>query len=320
MNHLEYTYVTTIARHKSFSLAAKELHISQPALSNYITKLERSLGVQIFDRSTTPISLTEPGRHYVQSAAGILHIEKNFNSYLSDYNHLHTGTLAIGSTHCFTSCYLPEVLSAFLSRYPDISIKITEGKIPSLEASVLEGNIDLLITADNVNPKQFECVNIFEEELLLAVPETYPVHEHLAEYQLDPEDIHDGRPLSAPYVDIRLFEQYPFILLESEQHIYHMAQQIFSHFNFEPHVIMQVEQLMSSLAFSLSGIGISFITESAIRLGNFAHLPILYRIGDCADTHRTMAVAYKKNRYLSKACTAFIELMKSTLSEKGDAS
>ena len=316
MNKPEYTYVFAIAKYKSFSIAAKKLHISQPALSNYITKLERSLGIHIFDRSTSPISLTEPGKKYVQCATEILDIEKNFNSYLSDYNQLQTGTLTIGSTHCFTSCYLPTALSVFLARYPEITVKIIEGKIPTLESSILDGNIDLLITANNVDSKQFECKKIFDEELLLAVPPTYKINDSLSEYQINYNDIRNGRPLIPEPVDIQLFKDFDFILLEPDQHVYQLSTEIFSHFDMNPNIIMQVEQLMSSLAFTLAGIGISFITESAIRLGNFSQLPILYRIPEYSN-HRTMTIAYKKNRYLSKACTSFIDILKNTLSEKG---
>lgn len=315
MNTLEYNYISTIAKYQNFSMAAKKLQISQPALSNYVAKLERSLGILIFDRSTSPIQLTEPGEKYLQYANRILNLEKDFHSYITDYQQLHTGTLTIGSTHCFTSCYLPHVLQTFLSQYPDIHVNIIEGKIPSLETGVLEGKIDLLITADNVNPKQFSYEPLFQEELLLAVPPSFPINDSMMKYSISSKDLKRISSLSSEPVELHFFKDLNFILLEPEQHISKMSQQIFDETHISPKIIMRVEQLMSSFSFTIAGIGCSFITQSAICLGNFNKLPSLYRI-KTSFCQRTMSIAYKKNRYLSTPCRSFINIAKKTLGEQ----
>lgn len=312
MKTLEYRYISTIAKYRSFSMAAKKLQLSQPALSSYVAKLERSLDISIFDRSTSPIQLTEPGKRYLQYAERILDMEKDFHAYIADYQQLHTGTITIGSTHCFTSCYLPQVLHTFLSQYPDIHINILEGKVPSLESAVLDGSVDLLITANNIDSKQFAWEPIFDEELLLAVPHTFPINESLKPFAIPPKDRKKITLPSVNPVELKNFENLNFILLKENQHVYQMSQQLFTEAHIQPKVIMQVEQLMSSLAFTLAGIGCSFITQSAIALGNFSELPVLYRI-DSSSCQRTMGIAYRKKRYLSVACHSFIEIMKNTL-------
>lgn len=315
MNTLEYNYISTIAKYQNFSMAAKKLQISQPALSNYVAKLERSLGIFIFDRSSSPIQLTEPGEKYLQYANKIINLEKDFHSYVADYQQLHTGTLTIGSTHCFTSCYLSCVLQSFLSQYPNIHVNIIEGKIPSLEAGVLEGKIDLLITADNVNPKFFTYEPLFQEELLLAVPLSHPINRSMIEFSISSNDQKKISSLSTEPVEIYFFKDLDFIMLEPEQHISQMSQQIFDEAHIAPKIIMRVEQLMSSFSFTIAGVGCSFITQSAICLGNFNKLPALYRI-KTSFCQRTMSIAYKKNRYLSTPCRSFINIAKKTLGEQ----
>ena len=68
MNNNEFTYIKEVAKQKSFSKASKALGISQPALSNYIKKLEDRMGVLLFDRSISPIEITEFGKAYLEYA------------------------------------------------------------------------------------------------------------------------------------------------------------------------------------------------------------------------------------------------------------
>lgn len=312
MNTHEFEYVAAIAKYNSFSTAAKQLHISQPALSNYITKLESSLGAQLFDRSVSPITITEPGIQYLKYGSEMIEIEKNFQNYLSDYNNLKTGTISIGSSHCFTSCYLPPTISNYLTKYPGVNIKIQEGRIPDLENAVLQGTLDIVITANKLKSALFTQENLFSEELLLAVPANHIKNESLMNYQINPNDIVNNIPITNKPIDLKIFENDPFILLQPDQHIFQLSSKIFDSFNISPNVIISVEQMMSSFAFTLANVGISFITESAIRLGNFSNYPCLYRLSPDLS-HRNITIAYKKNRYLSLACSIFIEEFKNTL-------
>ena len=72
MDFRQLQYLTTVAKYRNVTKAADALYISQSALSHYIKNIEDELGVLIFDRSTTPISLTEAGRCYMESAQRIL--------------------------------------------------------------------------------------------------------------------------------------------------------------------------------------------------------------------------------------------------------
>ena len=72
MNTRQLEYVIAVAEERSFSKAADKLHISQPSLSQYIRNIEKSLEVNLFDRSVTPLSLTEIGEVYVKTAYSII--------------------------------------------------------------------------------------------------------------------------------------------------------------------------------------------------------------------------------------------------------
>ena len=85
MNWNQLQYVITIAEEKSITKAAQKLYISQPSLSASIRRIEARIGAPIFDRSTTPISLTECGEEYIACVKQILSIQNGFENYLNLY-------------------------------------------------------------------------------------------------------------------------------------------------------------------------------------------------------------------------------------------
>ena len=90
-------YVYEVYKEKSFSRAAQNLYISQPALSAAIKKIEARIGCCIFDRSTTPVQLTESGAEYVKAVEKIMDIENRFENHLNNLNSLKVGRLLIGA-------------------------------------------------------------------------------------------------------------------------------------------------------------------------------------------------------------------------------
>ena len=88
MNNNEFTYIKEVAKQKSFSKASKALGISQPALSNYIKKLEDRTGVLLFDRSISPIEITEFGKAYLEYAEDVISATDRLNDVMSDLQDL----------------------------------------------------------------------------------------------------------------------------------------------------------------------------------------------------------------------------------------
>ena len=95
-------YVYRVYKEGSFSKAAKSLYISQPSLSAAVKREESRIGNPIFDRSTSPVSLTECGQKYVDCVERILAVENEFSNYLTDLNGLQTGCLILGGSHLFS--------------------------------------------------------------------------------------------------------------------------------------------------------------------------------------------------------------------------
>ena len=119
-------YVYEVYKERSFSKAANNLYISQPSLSARIKAVEDELGSPIFDRSTSPIRLTEVGAVYIKAAEDIIKIEEQVENYINDLNTLKSGHLSIGASNVFAAYALPGIITDFKNKYPEINVKLVD--------------------------------------------------------------------------------------------------------------------------------------------------------------------------------------------------
>lgn len=138
--NMEYVYA--VYKEMSFSRAAEKLFISQPALSAMVKKVEKRIGSPIFDRSCSPIRLTNCGKEYISCIEQIMDVEYQFSQYLNQTEHLLIGSLSIGANSIFASFLLPSCMTGirpFLSRHSRIYDRGEHGYIAgALNAGTLD--------------------------------------------------------------------------------------------------------------------------------------------------------------------------------------
>ena len=143
LNEMKYVY--EVYKEKSFSKAAKKLFISQPALSNMVRKAEKEMGAPIFDRSTIPLTVTKEGAYYIRTVEKILFLERNLERYFQDIAGLQGGTLALGGASYFCSFVYPDLIARFQTKYPQVTIDLTEGNTRELKAGLENESLDLVL-------------------------------------------------------------------------------------------------------------------------------------------------------------------------------
>ena len=156
MTQRELIYIKTVADEKSISQAAKKLFIAQPSLSQYIKRIEDSLGTPLFNRASTGLTLTYAGEKYYHMALQILKMYENFELEISDINNMKTGRIHIGITSHLGTVVLPGILPRFMEQYPSIEITVTEETSDRLEALLTAGKVDFIIThapKESANPQ-----------------------------------------------------------------------------------------------------------------------------------------------------------------------
>ncbi len=312
MKSNDFYYVKEVAKEKSFSLAAKKIGISQPALSSYISKLEKKVGVMLFDRSISPIELTEYGKYYLEYADTVLNAEERFENIVSDLSDVRKGTISIGSTACFSMTYLPKAIARFHSKYEGINFSIMEGKVPEMLERCFCGDVGMVMSDSDIVSELFDKEVLFKERILMSVPRQSPINRKIGQYIIPTEDIIHGNLNSEKFqdVDIRLFKDEKFLLLNGDQPIRKIVDKLFDSAGICPKQVMEVPQTTTGLAMTIAGMGISFVSESTIRYSNLKEYPVYYRVGTKETMSREMCVAYKKNKYITRAGRLFIEELK----------
>ena len=305
MDKKSINYIKAIAEMRSISAAAESLGISQPALSSHLKKTEHEVGAVLFDRSRQPLELTEAGQVYLNYLDRAQSLDKELEQTIADIEGLETGSVTVGGAAFFNVAYLPKAVGAFVKAFPGVDIDIVDGNVPFLATEALKGRIDLFITPAPDEPDRFVYEKLLDERVFLAVPSEWDINETLKDKRISAGTA--GKSLTAD--DFRALCNCPFILLREDQHIGQMMESLFAEYNCRPEKVLRVEQTMTSLALTMSGVGISLITESSIRTSGLARLPELYLADENVCT-RSMYVAYPRNKYLSKAASEFITALK----------
>ena len=301
----EQDYIYEVYRERSFSRAAKNLFISQPALSMAVRKTEEELGITIFNRSTTPLGLTEAGKVYIRTLEVIRAAENTLKQQLADMAELKSGRVVVAGENFVSSFIMPDILTAFSGRYGGITVELTESNSPDLRELLLTEAIDLLI-AHEFTDAQYEAVELFRETVLLAVPAGLPVNNdpRVARCALEAEDVCSGAYRAVPAVDLSLFSGEEFLLLRPGNDMCHRAQLLCTEAGFVPTARMRLDQLITSCNLASAGMGAAFVTDVLVRKAQCRGC-VLYRI-DSPHAVRSMCIGYKRNRYLSRAAQAFI--------------
>lgn len=138
-------HLTAVAELGGLRRAARHLNIAQPAITRSIQELEHELGVTLFERSATGMTLTPIGEAFVRRSAVVQFELERARDEVQQLRNVGTGTVSIGLSTAPHVSMLPIVLEPFRRRYPDARLRITEGLFPALEADIRGGVIDFYV-------------------------------------------------------------------------------------------------------------------------------------------------------------------------------
>ncbi len=172
----ELSAFIAVAESGSFSTAASQLYLTQPAVSKRVAALESGLGVQLFDRIGRGISLTEAGHQLLPRAHHMLDEMADIQRALSNLSGSISGTLSIGTSHHIGLHRLPPVLKRFSQNYPEVTLDIkflgSERVCSQVEHAGLELGIVTLPTEPSSNLK---LVEIWHDPLEFVTSQDHPL-------------------------------------------------------------------------------------------------------------------------------------------------
>lgn len=310
MTTQQLTYVIAVAECQSISKAAEKLFVTQPSLSQFIHSIEKQLGLKLFDRSVTPLQMTDAGRLYVEWARKILAMEENMNNAISDLMGLETGTVRIGASPFRVRCLLARSIATFHAKYPNIHLTIREADMKQLKDQLTAGEIDFAIGTGNFEEKQFHVESLAEERLYLGVAPEHPLTAALPE-PLSAEDIIQSSPkyLRMKPIDLSLAQNESFVAANAGEHDREKLRSVCQKCGFEPVIGYSVQTIETVFSFVCSNMGIALLPDSLIYYGNFREHPNYYPLPDQLALCQISLIS-RRNAFLSKAAAEYALLLK----------
>ena len=287
MNTKQFQYVLTLAHEGSFSKAADTLNITQPSLSQYIKKIEREIGLELFDRTNGDIRLTDAGRVYIEAGKRILDIEHQMENSFTDLASFKTGALIIGAAPYRAAIMMLVIAQRFQSLHPGMHLIVREGTTAELVEGMEHGEYDLALTLLPIDKRLFNYEKVVEEELILAVPPSYP--------SFQTTKVQDRKH---PAVDAVVLDGKRLVMLTYAQFMQKQLENLLIDNHLKDSVAAVVKSLEAQIEFVKAGVGMAlmpsgierFCKDSDVTFYSFtAPLP-----------KREVVVMWRKDQKLSK--------------------
>ena len=235
-----------VAKHKSFSKAAEELFISQPAVTKHIKELERKIGMGLIQRRRGGFSLTEGGKilfkytHKISSH--LMEIENLLENLKKDYQ----GILKIGTTESYSKGLMPKLLSGFQASCPFMKIALDVGNSEEIEKSLLVYKSDLVLIAVTKKTSRFESIPFLKEELVLIVSPNHPL-------------------VKRKTVSLKELERYPMIIRAKGSTTRRIILQAFKEVGIHPSPLIEAGSSEFIKQWVSAGKGVSIIVKRTVE-------------------------------------------------------
>ena len=292
-------YFLTIVKERSISKAAEKLYLSQPYLSQYLAKLENSLGVILLDRSRTPLKLTPAGELFYAYLESQGYLDRQLKSDLQEFQDREQRVVHIGVATWRGSVLLPDILPRYMRQYPDIQVVLHESPAPKLEELISDNVTDFCIMHIPADTSELTYEMVMQERILLVGNRSHP---------LVAARMEDGAGM--PYFDIRVLEQETLIMLPPDWRMAKVLHNTFDIYNLKPRRTILTTNNTTAVNLVAEGMGFAFFPESGLKRCNHLDRLAFFTVGD-PPLACPLAVVYKKNSFLSPAARAFIDMTRS---------
>src|ERR1700754_2245031 len=165
----------TVAQRLNFTRAAKELFITQPAVTRHIHELEQHFKVKLFERNGTRIQLAPAGKRLLQHTEELFALYRNLEFDMSSLTQSHSGRLFLGGSMTTAPYIIPPILADFHSRYADVQVSLTTGNTQQIEQMLGERQIDLGIVEGHSRNPSIKYTEFMKDEIVLVSNPAHPL-------------------------------------------------------------------------------------------------------------------------------------------------
>lgn len=301
MLYEKLNYIIAIAEERNLTQAAKRLYISQLTLTLYLNRLENELGVKLFDRSKSPVTLTDAGAYYLEKMKKIYASEQALRSQIHFIANP-TQTLLVGIGQVRGHHWLPLFLPTFCSIHPDINVQIVQETEQQMYEDLQKQKLDVGIGVFPAST-DIEMVEIMEETLFFAAHRKFGLipdhlrgkHDMKNPYIVQPDQL-NGLPFIIPQVSNGLYDTYETILQNNQIH---------------PSRTISINNLSTGLLLNVKGLGVQLLSGSVVY---FSHEPgvnqlDLFLLENMPETRKCTAI-YQSGNIKQKLIQDLIRTLK----------
>jgi len=290
LRQLEYFQMAS--RLKNITRAAERLRVSQPNITVAIKKLEAELGIQLFDRSQKQLALTPEGAVFLNRIELALRNIQDAVLEVNDYKQLQKGTIKIGIPSMIGAYLFPKIFSSFQRQYPHLDIYLYEEGSMAIREQLERDELDFGIVIISNASQSLQLLPMSTSQIAACVPENHPL---AAKDSISIQDLTDA----------------DLIMLKEGSFLRHLVLDKLKAANITPNIVLESNQIETIKGLVSSGVGLAFLLDfivdgtpgiKALPLDE----PIFVDVG----------LAWKKDRYISKAAQSFMDFCKNTLKQE----
>jgi DNA-binding transcriptional LysR family regulator len=276
-----------VCRLKSFSRAAEKMGVTQPAISAQIRSLEKEVGARLFDRDGGKVTFTAAGRLFEPFAEHCLQCHSHILVAVNELYHSARGEVSVAASEATSLYVLPRVFAQYKKHYTRVNLNIVRTEhLRSLEA-VINREVDFAVISMPVKDPRLVVQVIHRDDMVLAVAPTHPL---------------------ATRALVKLDEMLKFPLLMLKQgRQRNVLNSFFSSFDAHPRIAMEVDSSELLKRLICAELGMGFLPRTNVLDDVHAGLLKIVRV-EGMKLHRELALIFRKDRTLTHAAQAFLEI------------
>jgi len=278
----ELRWFAAVVEDPNVTRAAAALHVSQPALSRSLRRLEASLGVQLFDRVGRALEPNRHGRAYaVQVRRALEELDTGREALREE-----AGEIRLAFLHTLGTWLVPELIRGHRVRHPQARFRLSQGSAAALAEAVREGRSDLLLSSPR--PEGLAWTALFEQPLRLVLP---PDHRLSARKRIRLEELAGDA----------------FVVMRPEYGLRGMTDALFARAGFTPRVAFEGEDPETLRGLVAAGLGVALLPGDGIAVAD-------------RGASRTIGLAWHPERYRPPAAEAFADYVRCSSRRRRPAS
>lgn len=289
MDHISLKAFVAVADTKSFSRAAEQLFITQPAVSKRVKALEGFLDAKLLDRSGHSALLTSQGEELYKRAKQILEQVEDAKKAISNLNHNVAGTLSMGTSHHIGLHRLPKILQSYINSYPSVRPQISFIGSEEVYSCVERGELDLgIVTLPPYENEKIKQIQLWDDPLEFVIGKGHPL-------------LNKKRVVLSDLVNVTA------ILPAKNTFTRSIVEDLFIKDNLSIDINIETNYLETIKKMVSIGLGWSVLPRTMIDKGGVddqvCSIPINHSI------QRRLGVVYNESRTLSNAARVMLELL-----------